>query len=203
MVKRMPRWTPGTQRGKAVAVSYNLPIKFILDGVTPMRGYSSDQLTKLNDSLIADRKVEVEKTLFDNENNSVNVDRDSEELTKYDVTNYVFSSSKLGYLNCDRFMRLRQPKVDLILATDDSNTNVKLIFHSMRSILSGYSRGNYCKFSNMPAGEKITVFAIRFIDKKPFVCFQELNISSEKVNLNFIELTKENLKKYTQEIDKI
>lgn len=30
VVKAMPRWTPGTQRGKAVRVSYNLPINFKL-----------------------------------------------------------------------------------------------------------------------------------------------------------------------------
>ena len=30
VVSMMPKWTPGTQRGKAVRVSYNLPIKFSL-----------------------------------------------------------------------------------------------------------------------------------------------------------------------------
>ncbi len=30
VVKAMPSWTPGKQRGKAVSVSYNLPIKFTL-----------------------------------------------------------------------------------------------------------------------------------------------------------------------------
>jgi TonB family protein len=31
VVKTMPNWEPGTQRGKAVRVQYNLPIKFTLD----------------------------------------------------------------------------------------------------------------------------------------------------------------------------
>jgi protein TonB len=30
VVKNMPRWTPGKQRGKAVRVQYNLPVKFTL-----------------------------------------------------------------------------------------------------------------------------------------------------------------------------
>ena len=30
VVKAMPKWTPGTQRGKPVNVYYNLPIRFIL-----------------------------------------------------------------------------------------------------------------------------------------------------------------------------
>lgn len=32
VVKGMPNWKPGKQRGKAVRVQYNLPIKFNLDG---------------------------------------------------------------------------------------------------------------------------------------------------------------------------
>ncbi len=30
VVKNMPRWNPGKQRGKPVRVQYNLPINFIL-----------------------------------------------------------------------------------------------------------------------------------------------------------------------------
>lgn len=32
VVKNMPMWSPGTQKGKSVSVSYNLPIKFTLSG---------------------------------------------------------------------------------------------------------------------------------------------------------------------------
>jgi len=31
VVKAMPKWIPGTQRGKPIRVSYNLPIKFSLN----------------------------------------------------------------------------------------------------------------------------------------------------------------------------
>ena len=30
VVRAMPKWKPGMQKGKAVAVSYNLPINFML-----------------------------------------------------------------------------------------------------------------------------------------------------------------------------
>ena len=30
VVKSMPKWTPGKQRGKAVRVQYNLPVQFNL-----------------------------------------------------------------------------------------------------------------------------------------------------------------------------
>jgi len=32
VVKNMPSWTPGKQRGKPVRVQFNLPIRFILAG---------------------------------------------------------------------------------------------------------------------------------------------------------------------------
>lgn len=34
VVQLMPKWTPGTQKGKTVSVSYNLPIKFTLSNNT-------------------------------------------------------------------------------------------------------------------------------------------------------------------------
>jgi protein TonB len=34
VVSSMPKWTPGKQRGKAVRVQYNLPIKFALESKT-------------------------------------------------------------------------------------------------------------------------------------------------------------------------
>ncbi|HBG71626.1 MAG: hypothetical protein A2W93_08285 [Bacteroidetes bacterium GWF2_43_63] len=35
VVKGMPNWTPGKQRGKAVRVQFNLPIRFVLVDDTP------------------------------------------------------------------------------------------------------------------------------------------------------------------------
>ncbi|HSN50269.1 MAG TPA: energy transducer TonB, partial [Bacteroidales bacterium] len=32
VIRQMPRWTPGNQRGTPVAVQYNMPIKFTLTG---------------------------------------------------------------------------------------------------------------------------------------------------------------------------
>ncbi|HCT70256.1 MAG TPA: energy transducer TonB, partial [Bacteroidales bacterium] len=32
VIRLMPRWTPGKQRGKPVRVQFNLPVKFILNG---------------------------------------------------------------------------------------------------------------------------------------------------------------------------
>lgn len=32
VIKAMPKWTPGRKDGKAVAVRYNLPISFVLEG---------------------------------------------------------------------------------------------------------------------------------------------------------------------------
>jgi len=34
VVSEMPKWTPGTQRGQAVRVQFNLPIRFVLDGTS-------------------------------------------------------------------------------------------------------------------------------------------------------------------------
>ena len=49
VIKSMPNWKPGTQRGKAVRVQYNLPIKFTLD--------SDDDKKKEEDK----KKIEAQK----------------------------------------------------------------------------------------------------------------------------------------------
>ena len=36
VIKSMPKWTPGKQRGKPVSTAYNLPIRFTLDGSMPV-----------------------------------------------------------------------------------------------------------------------------------------------------------------------
>lgn len=203
VVKNMPRWNPGKQQGKPIAVSYNLPITFSLAGVAPWSGKIPESTKRYNDSLKTEKKLKIEKELFDEKNKAINVKKRDEETTKIDISNYVLSSSKLGWLNCDRFFKINTPKTNLIVKTEDSNTDIKIIFHSYRSVMIAYSQYKICKFLNIPIGEKITIVAIKFIDKIPMICVQELIVSNKIVDLNFVELTKENLKLYTNEIDKI
>lgn len=52
VVKNMPKWTPGTQRGQVVRVQFNLPIRFVLGGETADEKNKSVAISKGNDDKV-------------------------------------------------------------------------------------------------------------------------------------------------------
>jgi len=47
VVKLMTQWTPGKEKGKHVRVAFCLPVKFVLDGATPVAVEDSDKIYKV------------------------------------------------------------------------------------------------------------------------------------------------------------
>ena len=119
------------------------------------------------------------------------------------MNDYVFAASNLGWINCDRFSANNNTKTTLLILTEDANTNVRLIFHSIKGVMSGYNDDKYSRFNRIPLKEKVTVFAVKFIDKQPYVSLKEFIVSKSVIKLEFEKLTKENLIKYTEIIDNI
>jgi TonB family protein len=203
VVQSMPKWNPGIQKGKKVAVSYNLPIKFTLRGFAPWNGQYSEETKRFNDSLREVRKSDVEQSLFNDEGQSLKTKSNQENNVISGVNNYVFAASNLGWINCDRFSANNNTKTTLLILTEDANTNVRLIFHSIKGVMSGYNEDKYSRFNRIPVKEEVTIFAIKFIDKQPYVALKEFIVSKSVVKLEFEKLTKENLLKYTEIIDNI
>jgi TonB family protein len=90
VINGMPRWNPGKQSGKPVKVRYSLPIRFVMDGgttVTYDTVYQSDFERNTNDSTLGTADM-------------------------YEVSRYLFSTSRLGWINCDRFYENAGPRTD-------------------------------------------------------------------------------------------
>jgi TonB family protein len=107
-VSNFPKWKPGRQRGRPVAVSYTIPVVF---------SAKKGELTKIE----IDKAKELEEKLktfkYDNESAKylANSDRirkfeekieneDFKETSVFEVNRYLFSTTRLGWLNCDRFL---------------------------------------------------------------------------------------------------
>ncbi|MBC7864531.1 MAG: hypothetical protein IAF38_16270 [Bacteroidia bacterium] len=95
---------------------------------------------------------------------------------------YVMESTKLGWINCDRFPDIKEP-VDIFVNADTSNSNsVALIFRNMKSVLPGYKYSNkFTEFHRLPKGEDVTVIAYR-INKKTkqtFVGREDLKLGDQ------------------------
>lgn len=99
-------------------------------------------------------------------------------LRKLELEYYVFSSSKLGWINCDFFWENDGKKIDYV-AKSEKNDEFKLIFKESKNILRSDRVNNEFHFNNVPIGIKATLFGLRFKDGKPSYLIKEITTSKE------------------------
>jgi hypothetical protein len=79
----------------------------------------------------------------------------------FDGTGWVLTSSKLGWINCDRFMD--DPNRTELLVRNDKEypMTYRMVFKDINAIVKGYnySANGAGKFENIPAGRKVTIMA--------------------------------------------
>jgi len=180
---KMPRWKPATQNGVPVKCSVTQTVFFILDE----REYPDTAFKKEFEELI-----DTDTTLL-NETSPITISR------------YIFSSSKLGWINCDRFYDEKGQKLDLFVKAEGyDELEVKLVFHSFKSILSGMLVDNNYRFRQVPIDESITIVAIARKNERNFVAFGDYSTNSRVIdNLVFRQVTKDDLKESLKRLDSI
>lgn len=124
------------------------------------------------------------------------------------MQNYIFSTTKLGWINCDRFLNVPE-KTDLMVdigkATD---LQAYMIFHKIRSVISTNiwevaeaEENGFCRFGNIPKDEKVTLFVIKTENNKQFYALKDTHISNEiEENLDFKPLDRQTLAVITQNL---
>jgi hypothetical protein len=117
---------------------------------------ASDSLEKENYNKKFNKKYKAFK-------NSVITSIDADELNYY-----TFSSTKLGWINCDYFWEVKDEKIDYYVKADPKQKpNVKLVFKRARSILAGTLVGDKYVFENVPINQEVKIVAITFEGGKP------------------------------------
>ncbi|NII26611.1 hypothetical protein HB364_16095 [Pseudoflavitalea sp. X16] len=87
---------------------------------------------------------------------------------------YVFSASRLGWINCDYFWEAPGEKINYAVKVDPAaKPNVRLIFRQAKSIMAGTLEGDRYVFKEVPAGQDIKIVAISFKDSKPMLAISE------------------------------
>ena len=123
-------------------------------------------------------------------------------LQVIEIRRYIFSSSKLGWINCDRFYKIESPKTDLFVKTDFyPNADVKIVFHNFNGILEGEKTSLGHVFKGIPSGEKITVLAIAKQRDKNFISLSESTTSSSINELAFEQVTMAVLKQKVAQLN--
>lgn len=188
-VNLLPKMNPALQRGKPVRVPFYLPINITLDGVTratpPVIVGREDNLIGEVDDIIA---------------------RDSTgaHITRNHLERYTFATSKLGWINCDRFARITGKRVRFRLKIKEpGNANLKLVFKSMSAVLPSKKYKNSFDFGTIPAGENVVLVAIKKIRDKIYLGIKETETKQiSELDLNFKEVTIQELKGALKNLDK-
>jgi hypothetical protein len=108
---------------------------------------------------------------------------------------YIFSSTKLGWINCDKFWDTQDEKIDYVVTTEfPKNTKVQLVFSDINSIMKGKLIDGRFVFENVPVNRKIKIIGISSKDGQPLMSIVKTKIDKKEFNLvDFNEFTLDQL----------
>jgi len=117
--------------------------------------------------------------------------------------NYLFRTSGLGWINCDRFIGVNIPKIKYKIKIKNSDgANVKMVFKNRRSILPGIRDKNSFDFGNIPKDKDVTLVAIRIVGNQYQLAIKAINIEdTEELSLVFKVYTIKDLQKELEKLD--
>lgn len=196
VISLLPKMQPGKQRGKVVTVPYSLPIIFQVDGKTGIV-LNSNNAMPIGTNPIQDSVVNMR---FEERITS----KDSAIVSVTEVSNYILRSSKLGWLNCDRFLKYKNNIRYLLNINDYESAEVNMVFKSIYAVIPSRKVNGEFYFKNVPNGEDIILIAIKKDNGKLY--FDILETKTEpKPNLefNFKEVTVNELKTQLKKLDKL
>ncbi len=182
-VKKMPKWKPGEQGGKKVKVQMTVPLRFSIGG----EGFNTN-----NEKYAKDFEKEVS-------------DENISKTDMSEISQYIFSTSKLGWINCDRFYKTEDPKVNYIVNLENTNDiDIKIIFNKINSILIGSRKHTKYIFDHIPMGYNFTLVAIKYENDQYYLAIKKTTISKkEEPILEFKPLTMKLLKEEMKKLNRI
>ncbi|MEM9546518.1 MAG: OmpA family protein [Bacteroidota bacterium] len=118
-------------------------------------------------------------------------------LNKEDMARYVVATSKLGWINCDRFYEISEDlKMDLHFASISDDDEFYLIFKRMKSLIRPRKLKGKVLFNDVPIGEEVRLVAVNMKDGDANLALRDFTIGeSNSSKLNFSAAGIEDLKK--------
>ncbi len=177
VIALLPKMKPGIQGGKAVSVPYSLPITFQTEG-----SWSKDKLLT---------KQKLEKKISD---------KDSD-LKTSDITNYILRSSRLGWINCDRFLNRSSIRYKVNVKNSEG-TRINMVFKSISSVIPSRKGDKIFDFNMVPNNEKIALIAIKKDgDRLYFDIVETTTKENPNIEFNFKAVSLAELKKQLKKLD--
>lgn len=175
---KMPVWKPANRNG--------IPVKSV---------YSQSITFDNGEQGISDTTF---KKYFEATTNDHNINK----LGTSDIQQYVFSASKLGWINCDRFYNSPKPRIDFYVDCGEyTELDIKLVFHSFKAVLGNFSPATTFKFPNLPVDEDLTVVVVKKINNDTYISITESNTS--RISINNLLFEKVTMDKLKQKLDQL
>lgn len=110
------------------------------------------------------------------------------------LSNYVFSTPNLGWINCDRFRQVPdKDKTQLQLTDVESHEKHFMIFDNINSILRPRNRKGI--FKGLPKGEAVVLLGIKIIENQPYIAKHEITTGRvQEMELQYEKSTFKKLK---------
>jgi TonB family protein len=119
----------------------------------------------------------------------------------YEANKIIFKSTRLGWINCDRFTRTNRTLFTQNVNSEaEAYINCYLIFHEIKSIMPSHATTSGFKFLNVPVGSKVTLVAISAEDDE--LKYDVQTFKTQKGHSKSLQLEKgdeESLKKMLKE----
>jgi hypothetical protein len=146
-------------------------------------------------------KTDEEYTKSFNSKYSKFEDKPIENIDDAELNYFVFSVSKLGWINCDRFINSLK-NVNLIANIPvNPNTTLKLAFSNINGVLKANIIDNQYIFSNVPEGKEATIIAIKNDEGKFSTAFKTIIIDNKPItDLKLAQTTLSELRAQLEDI---
>jgi predicted RNase H-like nuclease (RuvC/YqgF family) len=108
-----------------------------------------------------------------------------QKMDKNTLDFYMFSATKMGWINCDRFWDIDdQEKTHFVVNTTAiSDTKVQIVFKDIKSIMNPTHEKENAIFENLPLGKQIKIIGISFENGKPTMAVAETTVDKDGFDL--------------------
>lgn len=140
----------------------------------------------LNDEIILVADSNFGSTKISNENSTIVV---SKNIKNVDLPNYIFNISKLGWINCDRYLEGDTDDLIVNIQKVDKGASFYLVLINYNSVIPPRNNVNgKIVFKNIPSKEPYTLVAIGMKDEDTY--FNMVDYDNIKKEVNFPSLKK-------------
>lgn len=165
LINKLPKFKPAIYKKRRCSYSITVPIKYYLW----YNKYNVQHYLKLLEYKYLTGKD-------DPDYNPATEPKDEPEAKEY-----ILITSKLGWINCDRFIN-RNP-IEMQIKTEASD--VKIMFKNLKSVLQANNTERNIFSLKAPIGEPIVIFAIKFVKKQMYLAIAETEVGKTNYKLNY------------------